>query len=129
MSYRFRLAILPLVLVASLAPCQGPKKTLTGTDALGDWTTERTGRPPEDHRGRPGQALRHALGQEQPEGRQAARRGVAEGARRVRGEGIATGLTQPRVITCAPNGDLFVAESAPTASACSATRTATASWR
>ena len=46
MSHRLRLAVLPLVLVASTALGDDPKpggRTLTGKDALGDWTTDAPG--------------------------------------------------------------------------------------
>ena len=46
MSHRLRLAILPLVLAASTALGDDPKpggRTLTGKDALGDWTTDAPG--------------------------------------------------------------------------------------
>ena len=39
-----RLAIVPLILIASIAPGQDPQKSvLTGKDALGDWTTDAPG--------------------------------------------------------------------------------------
>src|SRR3954449_10608477 len=46
MSHRLRLAILPLALVASIALGDDPKPaapTLTGKEALGDWTTDAPG--------------------------------------------------------------------------------------
>src|SRR3954471_20670244 len=111
MSRHLRLAVLPLVLIAATAPGQEPKKTLTGKDALGDWTTDAPGvrrkvtlddlakpydTPSADNHpkivSRPGGAWPKA-----PDGFE-----VTE---------FATKLEQPRVIVRAPNGDLFVAES------------------
>src|SRR3954449_2391873 len=46
MSHRLRLAILPLALVASIALGDDPKPaapTLSGKEALGDWTTDAPG--------------------------------------------------------------------------------------
>src|SRR3954467_9242533 len=46
MSHRLRLAVLPLVLAASTALGDDQKpggRTLTGKDALGDWTTDAPG--------------------------------------------------------------------------------------
>ena len=46
MNHRLRLALLPLVLAASTALGDDPKpsgRTLTGKDALGDWTTDAPG--------------------------------------------------------------------------------------
>ena len=46
MRYHLRLAVLPLVLVVSTAVGDDPKpggRTLTGKDALGDWTTDAPG--------------------------------------------------------------------------------------
>src|SRR6476661_7393934 len=46
MSHRLRLALLPLVLTASIAYGDDPKpgtRTLTGKEALGDWTTDAPG--------------------------------------------------------------------------------------
>ncbi len=46
MSRHLRLAVLPVVLAASLALGDDPKpaaRTLTGKDALGDWTTDAPG--------------------------------------------------------------------------------------
>ena len=52
MSLYFRLAVLPLVLAAATVRADDPNSggsTLTGKDALGDWTTDCAGRPPEDY--------------------------------------------------------------------------------
>ena len=46
MTLRFRLAVLPLVLAAATARGDDPNssgRTLTGNDALGDWTTDAPG--------------------------------------------------------------------------------------
>ena len=48
----------------------------------------RAGRAPEDHGRRPGHALRHAFGQELPPRHPPSRRGLAQGARRLRGDGV-----------------------------------------
>src|SRR5438552_4894076 len=46
MSHHLRLAVLPLVLAASMTHGDDPKsgrRTLTGKEALGDWTTDAPG--------------------------------------------------------------------------------------
>lgn len=114
MSLRFPLAVLVLFLAAPIswgADSNTGGRTLTGKDALGDWTTDAPGvrrkvtvddlakpydTPSADNHpkivSRPQDAWPKA-----PEGFE-----VTE---------FATKLEQPRVIACAPNGDLFVAES------------------
>src|SRR3954454_20987078 len=114
MSYRLRLTLMPLFLAASTALADDPKpgvRTLTGKDALGDFSTDAPGlrrkitinelATPYDTPSannfprvvpRPQGAWPKA-----PEGFE-----VTE---------LATGLTEPRVIVRAPNGDLFLAES------------------
>jgi glucose/arabinose dehydrogenase len=109
-----RLALLPLILAASLSHGDDPKpstRTLTSKDALGDWTTDAPGvrrkitlnelatpyeTPSVDNHPR---IVRRPEGAwpKAPEGFE-----VTE---------FANGLTEPRVIVRAPNGDLFVAES------------------
>lgn len=88
-----------------------PGKTLTGQEALGDWTTDAPG------------VRRLITPAELPSPNST--RSVDNGPKMVpRPEGalprvpagfevqlVATGLNNPRVITTAPNGDLFVAES------------------
>lgn len=88
-----------------------PGKTLTGQEALGDWTTDAPG------------VRRLITPAELPAPNST--RSVDNGPKMVpRPEGalprvpagfevqlVATGLNNPRVITTAPNGDLFVAES------------------
>src|SRR4051794_27541477 len=114
MNHRLRLAFLPLVLAASTALGDDPmpgKRTLTGKDALGDWTTDAPG-------------VRRKITVDDlvtpydtPSANNFPR--VAprpEGARPRAPEGFevtefATGLNEPRVIVRAPNGDLFLAES------------------
>ncbi|MBY0513389.1 MAG: sorbosone dehydrogenase family protein [Gemmataceae bacterium] len=111
MTRRLRLAVLPLLLIASAAPGQGPTKTLTGPDALGDWTTDAPGvrrkiaiadlAKPFDTPS----AKNHPKVVKRPDG------AWPKAPPGFRVTEFATGLTQPRVITRAPNGDLFVAES------------------
>jgi glucose/arabinose dehydrogenase len=114
MNSRLRLAGLHLMLAASTALCEEPEKpapTLTGKDALGDWTTDAPGvrrkvttddlakpydtpssnKPPKVVKRPDGAWPKAPVGFEVTE--------------------FATGLTRPRVIARAPNGDLFVAES------------------
>jgi glucose/arabinose dehydrogenase len=114
MSLWYRLAFLPVLFCAATAggdELRSGRRTLTGTEALGDWTTDAPGvrrkvtlkelaqpydTPSANNRpkvvSRPAGAWPQA-----PEGF-----AVTE---------FATGLKQPRVIACAPNGDLFIAES------------------
>ncbi|OWK37808.1 PQQ-dependent sugar dehydrogenase [Fimbriiglobus ruber] len=114
MSDRLRLAVLPLLLIASTAPGEDPKKptgTRTGQDALGDWTTDAPGvcrKITLDDLARPydtPSADNHPRVVKRPDG---AWPKAPEGFQVTE---FATGLTQPRVIVRAPNGDLFVAES------------------
>lgn len=114
MRYRLRLAVLPLVLLAVVATGDDLKPggpTRSGQDALGDWTTDAPGvrrkittadlvRPYDTP-----SAKNHPKVVKRPDGAwPKAPNGfvVTE---------YSTGLTQPRVIARAPNGDLFVAES------------------
>ncbi len=116
MSQRLRLAVLPLLLAASTALGDDPKpggRTLTGKDALGDWTTDAPG------------VRRRITTADLP--KPYATRSVDSGSRVVpRPEGawpkapagfkveeFANQLQNPRLIRTAPNGDLFVAESRP----------------
>ena len=114
MTHRFRLPLVLLVLAASLVRGEELKpaaSTLTGKDALGDWTTDAPGvrrKITVADLARPG---------ETPSARNFPR--VAprpEGAWPKAPEGFevtefAKALTEPRVIVRAPNGDLFLAES------------------
>jgi len=113
-----RLVILPLLLAAAgcCETCQGaaPKsagQTLTGQDALGDWTTDAPGvrrKVTLDDLAKPyatPPAKNHPKIVARPEGawpQAPAGFEVTE---------FATGLEQPRVVVSAPNGDVFVAES------------------
>ena len=110
----FRFAVLPLILAAATARGDDPNSggsTLTGKDALGDWTTDAPG-------------VRRkitvddlATPYDTPSANnfpRVARR--PEGAWPKAPEGFevtefATGLVEPRVIVRATNGDLFLAES------------------
>ena len=114
MSLRFRLAVLPLVLAAATAQGDDPNpggRTLTGKDALGDWTTDAPGvrrKITVDDLATPydtpsANNLPRVV--KRPEG---AWPKAPEGFEVTE---FATGLTEPRVIVRAPNGDLFVAES------------------
>lgn len=114
MSYRLRLAVLFLVLAASTALGDDPEsggRTLTGKDALGDWTTDAPGvrrKITADDLAKPydtpsANNSPHIVSR--PEG---AWPKVPEGFEVTE---FATQLVEPRVIVRAPNGDLFVAES------------------
>jgi glucose/arabinose dehydrogenase len=114
MTLRFRLAILFLVLAAATARGDDPNSsgnTLTGKDALGDWTTDAPGvrrKITVDDLARPydtPSANNHPRIVRRPEG---AWPKAPEGFEVTE---FATQLTAPRVIVRAPNGDLFVAES------------------
>ncbi len=114
MSLRIRLAVLPLVLAAATAWADDPNSagtTLTGKDALGDWTTDAPGvrrKITVDDLARPydtPSANNHPRIVSRPEG---AWPKAPEGFEVAE---FATKLEQPRVIVRAPNGDLFVAES------------------
>jgi glucose/arabinose dehydrogenase len=113
MRHSLGLALLPLVLVATVAFGEepAPGRTLAGKDALGDWTTDAPGvrrkitvadlaTPYETP-----SANNHPRVVKRPEG---AWPKAPEGFEVTE---FATGLTEPRVIVRAPNGDLFVAES------------------
>jgi glucose/arabinose dehydrogenase len=115
MNDRFRLAILPLVLVMTSTvradDAKPAKPTLMGHDALGDWTTDAPGvrrKVTLDDLDKPyatPSANNHPKVVKRPEG---AWPKAPEGFEVTE---FATKLAQPRIITCAPNGDLFVAES------------------
>ena len=114
MRLRFRLAVLSLVLAAATARGDDPNsggRTLTGKDALGDWTTDAPGvrrKITVDDLARPydtPSANNHPRIVSRPEG---AWPKAPEGFEVTE---FATQLEQPRVIVRAPNGDLFVAES------------------
>lgn len=114
MSYYLRLAVLSLALAVSTAAGDDPKpggRVLTGKDALGDWTTDAPGvrrkitladlAQPFDTPS----VKNHPKVVKRPEG---AWPKAPDGFEVTE---FATGLTQPRVITRAPNGDLFLSES------------------
>ncbi len=114
MSHHLRRTILPFVLAASLAFGDDPKpggRTLTGKDALGDWTTDAPGVR------RKITVADLATPYDTPSAKNFPRVAARpEGAWPKAPEGFevtefATGLTEPRVIVRAPNGDLFLAES------------------
>jgi glucose/arabinose dehydrogenase len=114
MRLRFRLAALFLVLTAATARGDDPNSggnTLTGKEALGDWTTDAPGvrrKITVDDLARPydtPSARNNPRVVSRPDGawpQAPAGFEVTE---------FATQLEQPRVIVRAPNGDLFVAES------------------
>jgi glucose/arabinose dehydrogenase len=114
MRNRHRLALLSVILTASTVLADDPSrsaKTLTGQDALGDWTTDAPGvrrKVTVDDLARPydtPSANSHPKVVSRPEG---AWPKAPEGFEVTE---FATELKQPRVIVRAPNGDLFVAES------------------
>lgn len=102
---------LGLLVAAASAAAEDTPRTLTGQDALGDWTTDAPGvrrkitvadlAAPYDTPS----ANNHPRVVKRPEG---AWPKAPEGFEVTE---FATGLKQPRVIVRAPNGDLFVAES------------------
>lgn len=114
MSMPFRLAVLFLVLATATtrgADSNSGTRTLTGKDALGDWTTDAPGvrrKVTLDDLARPydtPSADNHPKVVKRPKDawpKAPAGFEVTE---------FATGLKQPRVIVRAPGGDLFVAES------------------
>jgi glucose/arabinose dehydrogenase len=114
---RSKLLALPMAagLLTTWAIADAPRaasKTLTGKDALGDWTTDAPGvrrKITVDDLPKPfdsPSAKNQPRVVKRPEG---AWPKVPEG---FKVEEFATGLTNPRVIMTAPNGDIFVAESA-----------------
>ncbi|HEV7999628.1 MAG TPA: sorbosone dehydrogenase family protein [Planctomycetaceae bacterium] len=114
MSHSLRLAIVSLVLSASTALGDDPnsgQRTLTGKDALGDWTTDAPGvrrKVTVDDLAKPydtPSAENHPRVVSRPEG---AWPKAPEGFTVTE---FATQLEEPRVIVRAPNGDLFLAES------------------
>jgi glucose/arabinose dehydrogenase len=114
MRLHFRLASLFVVLAAATARGDEPNSgisTLTGNDALGDWTTDAPGvrrKITADDLASPydtPSANNHPRIVKRPEG---AWPKAPEGFEVTE---FATQLEQPRVIVRAPNGDLFVAES------------------
>jgi glucose/arabinose dehydrogenase len=121
MSRRISLALLTAAMVAAgttdesrkAVAADAPKagSTLTGKDALGDWTTDAPGvrrKITAADLATPGEtpsANNHPRLVERPEG---AWPKAPEGFEVTE---FAAGLIQPRVIARAPNGDLFVAES------------------
>jgi len=114
MSHHLRLAILPLMLAASTALGDGPKpegSTLTGKNALGDFSTDAPGvrrKITVDDLATPydtPSAVNFPRVTPRPEG---AWPKAPEGFEVTE---FAKGLTEPRVILRAPNGDLFLSES------------------
>src|SRR5437764_3135229 len=114
MSHRLRLAVLPLVLAASTALGDAPNpggRTLTGKDALGDWTTDAPSvrrKITVDDLATPydtPSAVNFPRVTPRPQG---AWPKAPEGFEVTE---FATRLFEPRVIVRAPNGDLFLAES------------------
>lgn len=114
MIFRIGLAVLIAILAIANACGDDPNlggHTLTGQDALGDWTTDAPGvrrKVTLDDLARPydtPSADNHPKIVSRPEG---AWPKAPEGFEVAE---FATGLEQPRVIVCGPNGDLFVAES------------------
>jgi glucose/arabinose dehydrogenase len=114
MRYGRGFVVLPLVLAAAAAfgdDSNSPARTLTGQAALGDWTTDAPGvrrKITVEDLAKPydtPSARNHPKMVARPEGAwplAPAGFTVSE---------FATKLVEPRVIVCAPNGDLFVAES------------------
>ena len=114
MSHRLRLALMPLFLAASTALADDPKpsvRTLTGKDALGDFSTDAPGvrrKITVDDLATPydtPSAMNFPRVSPRPEGawpKAPAGFEVTE---------FAKGLQEPRVIVRAPNGDLFLSES------------------
>jgi len=114
MSYRLRLALMPLFLAASTALADDPKpgvRTLTGKDALGDFSTDAPGvrrKITVDDLATPydtPSAMNFPRVSPRPEGawpKAPAGFEVTE---------FAKGLQEPRVILRGPNRDLFLSES------------------
>src|SRR5689334_10603213 len=114
MCHFVRLAALPFVLIASTAYGDDPKpggQTLTGKDALGDWTTDAPGvrrKITIDDLAMPNatpSANNFPRVVKRPDG---AWPKAPEGFAVTE---FANRLAEPRVIVRAPNGDLFLAES------------------
>jgi glucose/arabinose dehydrogenase len=114
MSHRLRFAVLSVLLTTSTALADDPNsghRTLTGKDALGDWTTDAPGvrrKVTVDDLGKPydtPSVENHPRVVGRPEG---AWPKAPEGFTVTE---FATQFEEPRVIVRAPNGDLFVAES------------------
>src|SRR3954447_14153621 len=114
MSHRLRLALMPLFLAASTALADDPKpgvRTLTGKDALGDFSTDAPGlrrKITVDDLATPydtPSAMNFPRVSPRPEG---AWPKAPEGFEVTE---FAKGLSEPRVIVRAPNGDLFLSES------------------
>jgi glucose/arabinose dehydrogenase len=114
MSHRLRLALMPLFLAASTALADDPKpgvRTLTGKDALGDFSTDAPGvrrKVTVDDLATPydtPSVMNFPRVTPRPEG---AWPKAPEGFEVTE---FATGLSEPRVIVRAPNGDLFLSES------------------
>lgn len=114
MHHRFHLVALPLILVGLTACADGPTSsnvTRTGQEALGDWTTDAPGvrrKITVDDLAKPydtPSAKNFPRVVKRPEG---AWPKAPEGFEVTE---FVSGLTEPRVIVRAPNGDLFLAES------------------
>jgi glucose/arabinose dehydrogenase len=114
MSHTIRLAVLALLLAAPTAWADGPNtggQTLTGKDALGDWTTDAPGvrrKVTLDDLATPydtPSANNHPKMVPRPEG------AWPQAPVGFEVTEFATGLSQPRVVVRAPNGDLFLSES------------------
>jgi glucose/arabinose dehydrogenase len=114
MSYRLRLALMPLFLAASTALADDPKpgvRSLTGKEALGDFSTDAPGVR------RKVTVADLATPYDTPSAMNFPRVSPRpEGAWPKAPEGFdvtefAKGLQEPRVILRAPNGDLFLSES------------------
>ena len=86
---------------------------LTGREALGDWTTDAPGVRRKITIDDLAETVRHAVGQQFPQARPAARWGDASRAQGLSGVRIRHRPHNPRKIVTAPNGDIFVAESMP----------------
>ena len=54
---RPRIALAALAALVAASSALADDKTLTGKEALGDWATDCAGRPPQDHHGRPRDAV------------------------------------------------------------------------
>ena len=110
-----------LLLAAMIAPAlsfadePNPRReVLTGREALGDWTTDAPGVRRKLTVADLPKPFDTPSAKQPAEGRQAARRGLAQGPRGVQGRGVRHRPDQPRrVVMTAPNGDIFLAESGP----------------